>query len=391
MKILCITSRVPWPLEKGDKLRIYHQLKQLSARHELVLFALNDAPLHPEAEAELRKYCRRVEIHTHSRLQLLLNLFRGWWNGQPFQVAYFTSAAARKQLEQLIREERPDRIYCQLIRTAEYRLAAPDIPGVLDYMDVFSKGVERRINNVAWYKRWLFRMEWKRLLRYEANVFSRFEQHTIISAQDRDLLPVTDKQQIAVIPNGVDTTYFIPGADKKNFELLFNGNMNYPPNIESAQFLVNQVLPFVRKKHPHVRLLISGASPAPEVLALAGEGVEVTGWVDDVRDSYRQSMILVAPMMISIGLQNKLLEAMAMQLPCVTTSLSNNALKAIPGEHLLIAETAEEFALQIGYLLEHPEKAAAMAAAGREFVNARFDWSASTAKLEQLLMSASAR
>ena len=239
MKILCITSRVPWPLEKGDKLRIFHQLKQLSAHHELVLFAVNDKPLHPDALAELKKYCSRVEVHTHSRMQVLLNLLRGGWNGQPFQVAYFTSPAAQRRLKQVVQEERPDWIYCQLIRTAEYRKSAPDLPAVLDYMDVFSKGVERRMANVAVYKRWLFRLEWKRLLRYEAAAYHQFNRHTVISAQDRDLLPVADCRAVEVVPNGVDTDYFHPQDGEKSFELLFNGNMNYPPNIESAQFLVN--------------------------------------------------------------------------------------------------------------------------------------------------------
>ena len=384
MKILCITSRVPWPLEKGDKLRIFHQLKQLSAHHELVLFAVNDKPLHPDALAELKKFCSRVEVHTHSRMQLLLNLLRGGWNGQPFQVAYFTSPAAQRRLKQVVQEERPDWIYCQLIRTAEYRKSAPDLPAVLDYMDVFSKGVERRMANVAVYKRWLFRLEWKRLLRYEAAAYHQFNRHTVISAQDRDLLPVADCRAVEVVPNGVDTDYFHPQDGEKSFELLFNGNMNYPPNIESAQFLVNRVLPLVRKKHPNVRLLISGASPAPEVLSLAGEGVVVSGWVEDVRDSYRKSSILVAPMMISIGLQNKLLEAMAMQLPCVTTSLANNALQAVPGEQLLLAETAEEFAAQICYLLEHPDKASEMAANGLQLVASRFNWATCTAALERM-------
>ncbi|MEY4593828.1 MAG: hypothetical protein RIQ47_238 [Bacteroidota bacterium] len=384
MKILCITSRVPWPLEKGDKLRIYHQLRELSRHHELILFAVNDAPLHPEALKELKKYCSRVEVHTHSRLQLLMNLLRGWWNGQPFQVAYFTSPSSRRQLAKLIREERPDSLYCQLIRTAEYRNTAPLLPAVLDYMDVFSKGVERRIANVAWYKRWLFRMEWKRLLRYEEKVFSWFNRHTVISAQDRDLLPVADKQAVAVVPNGVDTEYFHPEAGEKSFELLFNGNMNYPPNIESAQFIVNKILPLVHRKHPNVRLLISGASPAPEVLALAGDRVVVSGWVEDVRDSYRKSSILVAPMMISIGLQNKLLEAMAMKLPCVTTALSNNALQAIPGEELLLAGTPEEFADQICFLLEHPDRLAVLAENGWKLITSRFDWASCTARLEVL-------
>ncbi len=384
MKILCITSRVPWPLEKGDKLRCFHQLRQLSRRHEIVLFALNDAPLHPEAIPALSEFCSSVYVHNHSKFDLLKNLVKGYFSGLPFQVAYFTSEAAKKHLATIVSKENPEAIYCQLIRTAEYRQQASGKLSVLDYMDVFSKGVERRMSRVPWYKRWVFRMEWQRLLNYEASVYGKFDRHTVISRQDRDLIPVVDPTTIEVVPNGVDIDYFHPKASTNKFELLFNGNMNYPPNIESAQFLVKEILPLVLEKHPAVRLLISGANPAPEVEELAGTNVVVSGWVDDVRESYSASRILVAPMKISIGLQNKLLEAMAMRLPCITTPLANNALQAIPGEQLLLADSAQEFSTRICELLENPEMANRIADGGHQLVKNKFDWTSCTAKLEAM-------
>ena len=385
MKILCITSRIPWPLEKGDKLRIYHQLRMLSRQHELILFAVNDGDVHPDALKALAPFCSKQVYHTHSKWQLMVNLIRGLFNGKPFQVAYFNSYSAVKKLRKLIAEEKPEAVYCQLIRTAPYHAFFPaDIPSVLDYMDVFSKGVERRIPKVPWLLRWIYRMEWKRLLRYEREVFNEFRSHTVISAQDRDLLPLENNSSLVVVPNGVDTYFFTPTDAVKTHELIFNGNMNYPSNIESAVFIVKEVLPLVWKRMPGVRLMISGASPAPTVMALASEQVTVTGWVDDIRDNFNASRILIAPMKSSIGLQNKLLEGMAMGLPCITTALSNNALGAIPGEEILIAETAQEYASAICSLLEQPEEARRIAERGHRLVHEKFDWQSATSKLEIL-------
>ena len=387
MKIVFITSRVPWPLEKGDKLRAYHQLKNLSKKNKIILCAINDTKLHPEAETELKKFCEEIHIYNISKIQIFFNLLRGLINGLPLQVAYFTSTTAIAKINTLIQEKKPDRIFAQLIRSAEYARYQKTIPTVLDYMDIFSKGIERRINKVNILWRWLFKMEWKRLLKYEAAVYNDFDASTIISQQDRDLLPLPFPTSIAVIPNGVDTNFFKPFPATKDYELLFNGNMNYPPNIESVVYLVEKVLPIIWKKKPTLRLLISGASPSNEVLALQSEKVTVTGWVDDIRLSFARSKILVAPMQSSIGLQNKLLEAMAMKLPCITTSLSNNALKAIPDSQILVADSPEQFAIQIQLLLDRPEKAAQLAENGYQMVLDRFNWEQCCNLLENTILN----
>lgn len=388
MKLLCITSRVPWPLEKGDKLRAYHQLRQLARRHEIILCALNDTALHPDAGKELKKFCSEVHVIDLPKLPILFRLFGALFGKKPMQVAYFTSSSAKAEIDSLIAKHRPDRIYCQLLRTAEYAHRHSDIPRIIDYMDVFSKGVERRIGKVNALRRPFFRMEWKRLLAYEKEIFSRFEAHTIISVQDRDLMPVTEKEKIRVVPNGVDTDFFSPYETEKDYELLFNGNMNYPPNVESAVYIATKILPIVWKTRPSVRLLISGANPSPEVQALQSERITVTGWVDDVRESFARSRILVAPMQSSIGLQNKILEAMAMKLPCITTTLSNNAVKAVPDRQILVADSPEQFANYIGMLLDHPEKAKQLAENGYRMVHEKFNWEQATALLEKAISDA---
>jgi sugar transferase (PEP-CTERM/EpsH1 system associated) len=385
MKIMVILSRVPYPLEKGDKLRAFNQVKELSKKHQIVLFALNDTKLDENALTELKKYCVAISIVPLPKPTVLKNLARSFFSGLPMQVGYFYFEKAQRKIDELIQKHRPDHIYCQLIRTAEYAKRYPQIPKTLDYMDVFSKGIERRLKTDPFYMKPVLSMEYRRLLKYENSVFSFFTNKIIISAQDRDLIPHPDKQQIKVIPNGVDTDYFKPLLRKKEFELLFNGNMNYPPNVESVEYLVEKIMPYVWSRMPATRLLISGASPNARVMELGSEKVVISGWVDDVRENYSKSKILVAPMQISIGLQNKLLEAMAMQLPCVTSPLANNALGARHNDQVMVANEPEQYALHIIELLQNEAKAKQIAMSGYRFALDNFNWKSTTAALEQLM------
>ncbi len=385
MKLLVILSRVPYPLEKGDKLRAYNQIKQLSKNNQIILFALNDTNLDEHAIAELKKYCVAISIIKFSKFTIALNLFRTFFTGKPFQVGYFYFKKAQNKLDELVKKHNPDHIYCQLIRTAEYAKHYPNIPKTLDYMDVFSKGMERRKATEPFYLKPFLMMEYGRLLKYEHDIFNYFNNKVIISEQDKSFVPHSKYQEIKVIPNGVDTTFFKPFVHPKKFEVLFNGNMNYPPNIESAEYLVTKIMPLVWKKLPNARVLISGANPSDRVMDLKSNKVSISGWVDDIRYNFAQSKILVAPMQISIGLQNKLLEAMAMQLPCVTSTLANNAVGAKHKEQIMVADSPEQYAHCIIDLLLDEAKAKQIAMNGYRFVISNFNWQNTTAQLEKIM------
>lgn len=384
MKVFIILSRVPYPLEKGDKLRAFNQIKELSKNNQIYLVALNDIDSNKEAIAELLKYCKEITVFKLTKLTIVLNLIRTLFDGKPFQVGYFYSKKAQKLIDSLIKKYQPNHIYCQLIRTAEYAKPYTNIPRTLDFMDIFSKGMERRKSTSSFYMKPILGIEYRRLLRYENRIFDYFTNKTIISDQDKNLLPHPNKEEIVVIPNGVDTTYFKPMESKKEFELLFNGNMNYPPNVESVQYLVNKVMPIVWKKRPEVRLLISGANPNHAVMELKSNRVVISGWMNDIRENFAKSKILVAPMQISIGLQNKLLEAMAMKLPCVTSTLANNALKAKPQEQILVADTPEEYAQCVLTLLGDETLLNRIAENGYQYALGNFNWQHTTQLLEKL-------
>jgi sugar transferase (PEP-CTERM/EpsH1 system associated) len=381
LNILFLVSRVPYPLEKGDKLRAFHHLRLLSEKHSVTLVALADQPVHPEAKAILGHYCKDIHIISLPRISRLLNLVAVLFNGKPFSSGYFYRRAAQRMIERTIEQVNPDHIYCQLTRVCEYVLNIKDVRKTLDYQDAFAKGFERRVDREPFFLRWLVRMEHDRLSRYEALVFDHFDNAVIISAQDREYINHPNRDQIVIVPNGVDMDYFQPQQVDTDYDLVFAGNMAYPPNVEAVLFLANEILPRVAKAFPRVKLLVAGATPTTRVQALESENIHVSGWVDDIRDSYARAKIFIAPMLIGTGLQNKLLEAMAMRLPCITSQLANNALGATHKRNILVCATAQQYADAILHLLDNPEFANELSEAGHEFVKQNYGWREATRPL----------
>ncbi|MDP1623991.1 MAG: glycosyltransferase [Bacteroidales bacterium] len=384
MRLFFILPRVPYPTEKGDKLRAFHQIKQLSKHHEIILCALNDGDLHENAIPVLKKYVKAIHVIPISKVSIALSLVRTLFSNRPLQVGYFYNESTAKKIHALIREYKPDHIFCQLIRVAEY-VKGINIPKTLDYQDVFSKGVDRRLSTSPFYMKPFLKIEYNRLLRYEHEAFESFDNKIIISAPDRDLIPHPDNNKIVVVANGVDTDFFTPRETEKEYDLVFTGNMGYPPNIKSAEFLVNEILPIVKNHKPDLNLLIAGASPHLRVLALKSTQVHVSGWVSDIRESYSLARVFIAPMQIGTGLQNKLLEAMAMRIPCITSPLAFQALNARDGIDILVAQTPEDYASKIMMLLNNPEKANEIAQNGYEFVHRNFNWETETEKINSLI------
>ena len=387
MKLVVLTSRFPYPLEKGDKLRIYNQIKVLSKNHEIHLFATSFYEVAPEDRAQLQPFCKSIHVYKIGPIRQIINLCRTALSTLPFQVGLFYSKVFHKAIENEILKIGPDAIYCHLIRMSEYvkTLQRTNCPTTLDYMDVFSKGIERRANKSKSIFKPLLKIEHQRLLQYENEIFDKFSHLTIISEQDRAYIPHPQKSAIHIIENGVDYKEFYPVESEKKYDLLFTGNMGYPPNIEAAIFAAKKILPLVHIKHPSARLLIAGTSPTLAVRKLASEKVIVIDHFDHIRDAFASSRINLAPMLTSIGLQNKILQAMAMKMPTICTTLANNAVKAIPDEQIAVADEPETFALKINLLLTDSAYFNNMAEKGYAFVQNRFDWEKQNNSLEPLL------
>lgn len=386
-KLVIILSRFPYPLEKGDKLRAFHQIKELSKTYTITLIATTDTPVNKESINQIRKYCSTIYIIKLSKISILFNVLIQFLTKKPFQTGYFYSSKNYHRVNRILKELKPDHIFCQLIRVSEYVKNYHDCPKTLDYMDALSKGIERRIEKAPFYSKWFFRTEAKRLASYERQIFDYFEHHTIISEQDRELILHPKRKEITCIPNGVDTSFFETIDIKKDKDLIFIGNMSYAPNIEATHYISNEILPLLNTSGKTYNLLISGANPHASILRLAksNPNVEITGWVDDIRTSYARGKIFVAPMMIGTGMQNKLIEAMAMGIPCITTPLANNAIGGIHNESIIVAENKEEFVTAILQLLSDDQFYYKIANGGKKLVMKKFNWENTTRILMGLM------
>jgi len=391
MKLVVLLSRFPYPLEKGDKLRAFHQIKELSKNHDIYLICLTDQKIQESWRTEVQNYCKELHVFKLNFFTIYLNTFKQLFTDKPFQTGYFYSSAVKRKMDQLLHTIKPDHIYCQLIRTAEYVKNIHNTPKTIDYMDALGKGMHRRAEISSGIRKYLFQVEGRRLTAYENRIFDYFNHHTIISVQDKKLIQHPQHDKIHVIENGIGDEFLdYQKSPEKKYDLVFVGNLNYAPNVECAEFIVNQILPLLASKK-ELRVLICGANPGSRLQRLAQKNVEIQGWVEDIRASYVSGKIFLAPLFIGTGLQNKLLEAMALGLPAITTPLANNALGAKNNESILLAETAQEFADKIIYLLENEPIAQSIAKAGRGYVSTHFSWQQSAEKLESVFQSSQKR
>ena len=378
--LLITTSRFPFPLEKGDKLRAYHQIKELSKTYDIVLCSLTRTSIKKEWENELKKHCKSIHIFKLNYLLVLFNTFKMIFTEKPFQIGYFYQKSIHKKINKIIEQTKPSLIFCQLIRTAEYVKNIHSIPKTLDYMDALSSGLFRRAENAKLISKHILNLEGKRVKMYENKIFDYFNHHTIISKQDKKLIQHPQQKNITIIPNGIDDYFYNykNTSIKKEYDLVFVGNLSYPPNIESCIYIVTKLLPIFESKGIHLNILLSGVNPSQKVQKFNElKNVTVSGWVDDIRESYLKGKIFIAPLFIGTGLQNKLLEAMALNTPCITTSLANNALGGKTGSELIIADTLVEFENGINLLLNDSVYSNQLTKNAQQFVKENFNWETS--------------
>jgi polysaccharide biosynthesis protein PslH len=387
VKLLVLTSRFPYPLEKGDKLRIFHQLRELSQHHEIILCALSEEAIQDADYQQVKPFCSQIHIFHLSKFTIFLNLLAGILRGLPFSVSYFFNRKIQGRILEIAEKEKPNHVYCQLIRTSEY-FKRTAIPKTLDYMDAFSVGMRRRSHDDAWFLRPFYGLESKLLNHYETNIFPYYDHLTIISQQDKLLMVGSNDIDVKVVPNGIDNQYFTPNYEQKTsplYDIVFVGNLGYYPNIQAAKYLVNQILPLLKKEYPNIKILLAGARPSQDVELLSNENVDIKRDLVDIRVAYSAAKIFVAPIFHGSGQQNKILEAMAMGLPCITTTLVNNAILAKPNDEILTADTEGAFVDQIKNLLQDIDYQLIIKANGRQFVKTHYSWHTATQALNDLI------
>ncbi len=384
MKILVVLPRFPYPLEKGDKLRAYYLIKELSKNNQVFLFCVSHTKVLPEYVEKLRPYCLSIKVVHSPRLVNYKNVVRNYLHTKSLQIGYWDSLRARRSYKKFEQEVCPDVLYSQMVRTMPL-VSRSLTPKVMDFQDALSMNTERRMEQSKGVWHYILHFEFKMLRSTEYNSFKIFDALTIISETDSEAIPHRKNGDIIIVPNGVDFDFFQPIEREKRYDIVFCGNMRYEPNVHAARYLAQKVMPIVWESCPEATLLLSGAYPKNNVSNLANSRVTVSGYVDDIRESYASARIFAAPMLTGSGLQNKLLEAMAMRLPCVTTTIANDALQAEAGRDVLVGDSPQEFAGHLVDLLRDGEKREQLARNGNTFVHNSYSWETAGKKLEKVL------
>jgi sugar transferase (PEP-CTERM/EpsH1 system associated) len=385
MKILFLTSRLPHPPHRGDRLRTHEFLRRLSRDHEIRLFSFVESVDEAARASALAPFARVDTV--------LLPRHRSWWNMAshpwsrlPFQALYYRSAEMAALVRRVTAEEPFDLIYTHLFRMVPF---VPEDPGafrVLDLTDCISHEISLSLPYRPWPMRLPFALEAARVRRYEALTARAFDEVWTISEADRKgILDLAPGAPVEVVPNGVDESLYAvtPGAESPR--LVFLGNFSVPHNIDAARHLVNEVMPRVRALVPDAVLDLVGADPVPAVLRLDGrQGTTVVGPVPDLGRVFARTAVFVAPLRFASGVQNKVLEAMAAGVPVVTSSLGHEGLRARPGVEIEVRDGPEEFAATVAGLLRDRDRAVALGLAGRAFVKRTFSWDAVAARVAAL-------
>lgn len=391
MKILFLSLRCPYPPHRGDRIRSYHFIKELSKQHAITLVYFAESESDIESAKHLQPFCERVEWVRFHRSFAFMNTGLHCLSRRPLQLHYWYAPQMQRKVNQLLAEEHFELIHAQLFRMGQYVTETKGPAKVLDLCDSLALNLNRRANLDCIPKRFLVKLEEKRVRRYEIDIMKAFDCGTVVAHFDRDYLLKQDNSlNLAIVPMGVDLGYFRPSlkTDTRSSaspRLLFTGTMNYFPNADAAIYFCNEIFPHVRERYPKARFYIVGNHPSEQVRRLeAQDGVVVTGYVPDVRPYFEEASVFVAPLRAGSGIQTKNLEAMAMGVPVVTTAVGAMGLQAEVGKELLVADTPTAFAEQVIHLLDNQHLRENIAQTARTRVETDYSWDAIGERLKQV-------
>ena len=391
--VLYLTHRLPYPPNKGDKVRSYHLLKHLASDHRVFLGTFIDDPEDRIHLATVRELCADLHVARLSPLLARCRSLAGLVSGEALTLPYFRDDGLRAWVAQTRHDVAIDRVVVFSSAMAQY-VEPIDESVLIDFVDVDSAKWSQYADGHRRPMSWLYRREGRRLLAYERHVAARARRSFFVTENEANLfrgLAPECADRVEVMPNGVDAEYFSPDhAFDSPFAagelaVVFTGAMDYWPNVDAARWFAAEVLPGLRVAWPLIRFHIVGRSPAASIRALASAEINVTGTVPDVRPYLGHAAVVVAPLRLARGIQNKILEAMASAKAVVASESCASVLEAKPGRDFLTAGTADEFTRQIDTLLREPARAAAIGVAARNAVVAHYSWTAHLADFDRYL------
>ncbi|MFL6658656.1 MAG: TIGR03087 family PEP-CTERM/XrtA system glycosyltransferase [Massilia sp.] len=391
--LLLLIHRIPYPPNKGDKIRSYHLLKHLAQHYRVHLATFVDDEDDWQHVPTVKALCASSHFARLDPLKGRVRSLGALLKGRALSFDYYRNAGMQDWVDQTMAGQQVDRVLVFSSPMAQYAEAYPKARRVVDFCDIDSDKWRQYAAQKSWPMSWVYKREADTLLAYERHVAATTNASLFVSAPEADLFrtlaPESDAK-IGYFNNGVDTDYFSSDrACERPYEdgvraLVFTGAMDYWPNIDAVQWFAAEVFPQLLAANPDLRFYIVGARPTPAVLALASQpGVVVTGTVPDVRPYIQYAEICVAPLRIARGIQNKVLEAMAMAKPVVVSPQALEGINAIPGTELLLADGADAFGATLTGLLAQPN--ANLGAAARAKVIAQYSWPSNLARIEARL------
>jgi polysaccharide biosynthesis protein PslH len=400
MKLLWLNAGLLLPLDKGGKLRTWHVMRHLAARHDITYLSFEDSTQTEADRLGMREVCSRLE--TVPRTDTVKGTWRFYADAArylvdpaPYAVAKYRSAAYRARLAELLATGEFDAVVCDFlppIVNLPDRLPCPAILFTHNVeAEIWRRHVEQAADPVS--KR-LMAQQWQRMLRFESKALARFD--LVLAVSDADgrtfsrLYPASLRAPVHVVQTGVETEYFTPpAAEPERAHMVFTGSMDWLPNEDGMTYFCREILPKIRRAEPEATLSIIGRAPTPAVRALADvPGVEVTGRVDDVRPHIARGAVYVVPLRIGGGTRLKIFEAMAMAKAVVSTTVGAEGLPVTTGRDIEIADEPSRFAHAVVHLMRDRDTRRDIEAAARALVVERYDWSAVAMDFEHALVKA---
>ena len=398
--LLYICHRVPFPPNKGDKTRTFNEIKFISKNWNIDLVSFADERTDLKYKPDLEKLCRNVFLFPLNPFWAKIKGIRSFLSGKSITEGYFFDISANRRVSALLKKKTYHAIFCFSSSMAAYifknlptiKKKRPVPRLVMDFCDVDSDKWKQYSEKADFPMAMIYRAEFKRLLAYEKKINQEFDTSVFVSKNEsllfKSLMP--SAKNVVSVSNGVDFDYF-SGLNNKSQTvtpptLMFAGAMDYYANIEGVTWFCSHILPKIKEKFPDICFTIVGSNPSPEVRALSKiDNVRVTGYVEDIREYYEKADICVIPLRIARGIQNKVLEAMAMEKPVVCTSAAFSGIKAEPGKHLLVEDREDAFAESVMTLLRNREYAQTLGRAARTMMKSEYAWDTCLKKLDEIL------
>jgi len=390
MKILFLCHRMPYPPKRGGKIRPFNMIRHLARSHDVTVATLARTAQERADGEELRRHCDDLHVGYVTGLGAWTRFGLFGLTGRPATFGYFYSPVLYRKVQRLLATGGFDAILVHCSSMGPYVASHRGGRKVMDFGDADSEKWLEYAKTAAAPLSWAFRAEGKRVRDAERRLGDHFDAGSVNAPRDREVLSAYVRSPISVIPNGVDLEYFqsarSSGPGYVPNRIVFTGNMSYRPNVEAVCHFVADILPGIRREIPDAQFYIVGMDPSPAVRRLAdGDRIVVTGRVDDVRPYFDSAAVAVAPLRVARGLQNKVLEAMAMRVPVVASPAAFAGIHAAAGHDLLVAEEPEGFSRAVITLLRDPAARERFAAAGITCVTTNHNWSQLLERLEDLV------